>query len=100
MAFSPVTVYIGAFDVDWNTVVFGASWLRVKGFAKSGKEVYSLYLVEKILFARTSVAWNTYVEYFLDIYRTKNATDPRDKTYALLGLAGTSSPTNPLPEYS
>lgn len=101
VAFSLVTVYVSSFELAFTTLVLGSSWVLRKGFHRTVQEFDNLYMVQKIFRVRSFITRNFLLDYYIYHYSGMNATDPRDKVYALLGLSSGSSHVElPKPDYS
>jgi hypothetical protein len=100
VAFAPAVMYIGAQEVGWTCVAAAAKWLLAKSYT---------YVVEDA--SRYRQAWLIYylslIQPTLPFQRLlgfvkSNATDPRDKVFALLGFLDRGSLSSPdlQPDYT
>ncbi|KAH7351306.1 heterokaryon incompatibility protein-domain-containing protein [Rhexocercosporidium sp. MPI-PUGE-AT-0058] len=84
VAFAPATVYIGKLEIDWDVVAMAASWWYHKGYGASFEMVMDLRNPMTIWMSAEIRGLS--LDRFLDKFGHFEATDPRDKVYALLGF--------------
>jgi hypothetical protein len=95
VAFSQVIMYVGDLEVDWQTVVSAATWMFRKEYAMVVSCEYAMWMHGARRIGDDLVL-------ALRLFQDNEATNPRDKVFALLGLLKRSSRHNPLlrPNYS
>jgi hypothetical protein len=86
-AFAPVVMYIGSLDFGWKEVAYAATWIWWNVKQPPQKGLVNIYSRAGEIFEQRTKK-GTFLEEFLtgDLMKYSNATDPRDKIYALLGL--------------
>jgi len=84
VAFAPAIMHIGAHEVSWITVAAAAKWLLAKSYthvvkdASKYRQAWLIYYLHLIKPALPLVRLLSFLK--------SNATDPRDKIFALLGF--------------
>jgi Heterokaryon incompatibility protein (HET) len=101
VAFAPAVMYIGAHEVSWTCVAAAAKWLLAKTYThvvgdssryRQAWMIYYLHLIKPPL----------PLPRLLLGFVKSNATDPRDKLFALLGFLDEESRSSPYlqPDYT
>jgi hypothetical protein len=100
VAFSPALVYIGDLEIKWNSVKIAIKWFLDRGYGESIDFTHALWVRDIELAHRISYLDNFAM--MIMILRNSEATEPRDKVFALLGLLDDSTRANVLlqPDYS
>lgn len=93
----PVVIH-GQQSVPWHILAWAATWLKRNGYARLEQIPDEVYNVNAIgLLRRSTASWP--LDALLSITQIKyNASDQRDKIYALLGLAAETRETTNMPE--
>jgi hypothetical protein len=100
VAFAPAVMYIGAREVSWTCVAAAAKWLLAKSYThvvsdsaryRQAWMIYYLHLIKHPLSLPSLLG-----------FVKSNATDPRDKVFALLGFLEDESRASPYlqPDYT
>jgi hypothetical protein len=102
-AFAAVVMYIGSLEIGWKEVAIAATWIWWNMKQPPQKGLVNIYSRAGEIFEQRTKR-GAFLEGFLagDLMKYSNATDPRDKIYALLGLMHDSERGSPLlqPDYS
>ncbi|KAH6701430.1 heterokaryon incompatibility protein-domain-containing protein [Leptodontidium sp. MPI-SDFR-AT-0119] len=86
VAFAPAIMYVGKLEIDWDVVAMAASWWYLKGYA--GSFDMAMDLRNPLTIWMGPEIRGLSLDRFLDKFGHFEATDPRDKVYALLGFLG------------
>ncbi len=93
----PIIIY-GESSYPWDRLAWAASWLRRNGYLRLPKIPHQIQNIDTMANIRRSRKF-WHLDALLTVTSTKcHASDPRDKVYALLGLAAECQGLSQLPE--
>jgi hypothetical protein len=103
VAFAPALIYVGSYEIEWKEVAIAATWISWNVKQPPQRGLVNIYSRAGEIF-KQRMKRGTFLEEFLagNLMKYSNATDPRDKIYALLGLMHDSEKNSVLlqPDYS
>jgi hypothetical protein len=103
VAFAPAVFYIGPFEIGWKEVAVAATWISWNVAHPHERELVDIYSRAEEIFKQREKN-GAYLENIIarGLMMYSNATDPRDKIYAFLGLMHHSDRKGVLlqPDYS
>ncbi|KAE9367294.1 HET-domain-containing protein [Stipitochalara longipes BDJ] len=87
VAFAPAVFYVGPFEIGWKEVAVAATWIGWNVRQPPQLGIVDIYSRAEEIFEQRERK-GAYLEEFVarGLMEYSNATDPRDKIYALLGL--------------
>jgi hypothetical protein len=98
VAFAPAVMYIGTQEVSWTSVAAAAKWLLAKGYThvvKDASRYRQAWLIYYLRLMHPTLPFQRILGFV-----KSNATDPRDKVFALLGFLDKNSSPNLQPDYT